>query len=339
MAIVTWYVGLDYHQAKLQVCVMDAKGKVRVNRYCANNWQAVAHVVAAKEGEQVVVAIEACCGAANLADELITHLGWEVQQAHAGYVSRIKQNPDKSDYTDARLLADLVRVGYLPKVWLAPEQIRDLRKLVRFRADVIKKFTASKLRIRALLRESRQYPPLGTRAWTRRWLMWLREVAQVAEHTRWVIEQELAMLEIYKRQKLEVEARMEALAGEDAIVQQLRAQKGIGLVTAVTLRAEIGRFDRFASGKQLSRFCGLTPRNASSGERESTGGIIKAGNTQLRMMIIQAGHRLMNYDARWQALGARLMQQGKPRSVAVVAVANRWMRWLYHQMQPAQLAA
>src|SRR5690606_41393580 len=100
MAIVTWYVGLDYHQAKLQVCVMDAKGRVRVNRYCAKNCQAVAHVVAAKEGEQVVVAIEARCGAADLADELITHLGWEVQQAHAGYVARIKQNADKGLHND-----------------------------------------------------------------------------------------------------------------------------------------------------------------------------------------------------------------------------------------------
>ena len=34
---------------------------------------------------------------------------------------------------------------------------------------------------------------------------------------------------------------------------------GVGLVTAITLRAEVGRFDRFQTGKQLARFCGVTP--------------------------------------------------------------------------------
>ena len=64
-------------------------------------------------------AIEACCGAANLADELIHRCQWSVDLAHAGYVARMKQSPDKTDYSDARLLADLERVGYLPRVWLA----------------------------------------------------------------------------------------------------------------------------------------------------------------------------------------------------------------------------
>ncbi len=45
----------------------------------------------------------------------------------------MKQGPDKTDWGDARLLVDLVRVGYLPKVWLAPENIRELRRLVRYR--------------------------------------------------------------------------------------------------------------------------------------------------------------------------------------------------------------
>ena len=114
---------------------------------------------------------------------------------------------------------------------------------------------------------------------------------------------------------------------------------GIGLITAVTLRAEIGRFDRFQSGKQLARFCGLSPRNASSGQRQADAGLIKAGNPQLRAVIIEAAHRLMRYDRRWVEFRQRLRQRQKPVSVIAAAVANRWMRWLYHQMQPEQLAA
>jgi hypothetical protein len=85
----------------------------------------------------VHAAIEACCGAANLAEKLSTHATWTISLAHPGFTARMKQNPDKTDYGDARLLADLMRVGYLATVWLAPEHIRELRKLVRYRRQMV----------------------------------------------------------------------------------------------------------------------------------------------------------------------------------------------------------
>ena len=112
-----------------------------------------------------------------------------------------------------------------------------------------------------------------------------------------------------------------------------------GPVTAVTIRAEVGRFDRFRSGKQRARFCGLTPRDASSGQRQADAGLIKAGNPQLRTVLIEAAHRLMRNDERWAVLNASMRARGKPGSVVAAAVANRWVRWLYHQMQPEARAA
>ena len=54
-------------------------------------------------------------------------------RGHPGYVARMKRSPDKSDLSDAHLLADLTRVNYLPKVWLVPQAIRVLRRLMRHR--------------------------------------------------------------------------------------------------------------------------------------------------------------------------------------------------------------
>ena len=106
-------------------------------------------------------AIESCSGAADLADELVNDRGWSVDMAHPGYVRRMKQNPDKSDYTDARMLADLVRVGYLPKEWLAPQEVRALRRLVRYRQQLADVRRNVKLRIRALLRGQRVRSSMG----------------------------------------------------------------------------------------------------------------------------------------------------------------------------------
>src|SRR6516165_2655012 len=154
MSKVTIYVGLDYHKDSIQVCIMDGSVKMLANRSCGNDANALA-VLVAFFGDDVRAAIEACTGAAELADEMVTRHGWHVELAHPGYVNRMKQSPDKSDYSDARMLADLVRVGYLPRVWLAPQDVRQLRTLVRYRQQLVNERRTVKLRVTALLRDAR----------------------------------------------------------------------------------------------------------------------------------------------------------------------------------------
>lgn len=334
------FVGLDYHASFVQVCAMESSGRVIVNQRCDNNAAAIAAAVRSRAGAEATVfaAVEACCGAANLADELVARCGWSVDQAHPGYVSRLKQSPDKTDFGDARILADLERVGYLPKVWTAPEEVRELRRVVRYRQQLVEERRATKLRISAALREARLKPPASVNPWTKAWLAWL-ERAGLSEKARWVMSRQLARLETLKKDLQEVEGHLEQLTQDDVLVQRLRTLPGIGLVTAVTIRAEIGRFDRFRTGKQLARFCGLSPRNASSGQKQADAGLIKAGNANLRAVVIEAAQRLVRHEERWNKLYCQLWQRGKPKCVALAAVANRWMRWLFHQVQPARLAA
>jgi len=344
MSIVTVrvvFVGLDYHQASVQVCVLAPDGRVLMNRKCANDWKAVAAAVRQCCGQEVAVlaAIESCCGAADLADELIGQAGWSVHLAHAGYVARMKQSPDKTDYSDARMLADLERVGYLPRVWLAPEEVRELRRLVHYRQTLTKERKNLKLQMGATLREARQKAPANANPWTKAWLAWLDASAQLSPNARPITSRRLRRLTALQEELRQVDKRLERQTREDPLVQKLLTIKGIGLVTATTLRAEIGRFDRFRTGKQLGRFCGLSPRNASSGQRQADAGLIKAGNNELRALLMETALRLMRCDERWTALAARLSRRGKPKGVIIAAVANRWMRWLFHQMQPSCLAA
>src|SRR3954470_17979137 len=79
--------------------------------------------------------------------------------------------------------------------------------------------------------------------------------------------------------------------------------------------------------------------NRSSGQRQADAGLIKAGNPQLRTVLIEAAHRLMRYDERWAVLNASMRARGKPGSGVAAAVADRWVRWLYHQMRPVGQAA
>lgn len=330
------YVGLDYHQRSIQVCVVDQEGRVLVNSRCANEIAAVVEL-AERAGEVREAVIESCSGAAELAEQLSHEAGWAMSLAHPGVVRRMKSNPDKTDHGDARILAELCRAGFIPRVWLAPRAIRELRTLMHRRQACVADRKATKLRILALLRDRRVREPRGIRRWTRAWLAWLIG-CDLSDNDRWVIDSELAELQRRHELVLQTEARLRCVTAGDGLIHRLQQLPGIGPVTAWILRAEIGRFDRFRTGKQLSRFCALTPRNSSSGERVADSGLIRAGNPELKRVLIQAAHRLVRLEQRWTNLAERLRAVGKPYNVAVAAVANRWIRWLFHAMKETQSA-
>jgi transposase len=330
MSKVTVFVGLDYHQDSIQVCVLDDKGNQLANGTRGNDWEQVAEMC--PRGAQVFAAIEACCGSADLAEELIHKAGWSVDLAHPGYVARLKQSPDKTDFSDARLLADLERVGYLPKVWLAPEPIRELRRLVRYRQQLANERRNVKLRVRALLRDHRVQGPAEINPWTKAWLEWLETCEEIGESSRWILQQQLRRFDSLREDIRVVEKRLAAETKDDPVVKKLLDQEGVGLITAVTLRAEIGRFDRFRTGKQLARFCSVTPRNASSGNRQADAGIIRAGSPELRRILMETAQRLKRTET-WEGFTDRLKGRGKAACVITAAIANRWVRALYYEMR------
>ena len=67
-------------------------------------------------------------------------------------------------------------------------------------------------------------------------------------------------------------------------------------------------------------------------EKKTTGGLIKAGDDLLRQVLIEAAHRLIRYNPKWKAMSDLLRATGKKTCVIVAAVANRWIRKLFHQM-------
>jgi transposase len=306
------YVGLDYATAFVQVCVLDPSGRVLANGRCENCWIAIDALVR-RFGRTVRAAIEACNGAANLADQLVHHAGWSLD------------------------LADLVRVGYLPRVWLAPEAVRELRRLVRRRQDLVERRRALKLQVGAWLRDQGVRQPGGTR-WTLRWRAWLKTV-ELPSETRWVVNDACAELTQIERRIAALEKHLAAVTQKDPMVNKLRGLRGLGLITACVIRAEIGDATRFRTGKQLAHYGGLTPRNVSSGLRQANAGLIQAGNRYWRATLMEAAHRLRRFDPRWPEFSQALEARGKKRCVAVAAVAHRWIRGLFHELKLVSRAA
>jgi transposase len=330
-------VGLDVHQYVVQVCVLNRAGKMLSNCRVANHVAAIIAVVR-RHARSANLALECGSGTAALADALIQRTGWDVHLCHPGYVRRMRQNPDKTDLSDAHLLADLVRVGYLPRVWLAPPAIRDLRTAVRYRQQVVDRMRNTKLRIRALLREHR-VPEVPKWLWTRPGLAWLRNLDRLPPLASWVLENHLADLDNDLAGLARTTVRLREVASQDELIAVLLTQPGIGLVTACVLRAEVGHFCRFRTAKQLARFCGLSPCNASSGTRQADAGLVRGCSRLLRDALVEAAHRLTRYDPHWKQYKRQLKERGKPGSLIAAAVANRWTRRLFHDLRAVELTA
>jgi hypothetical protein len=103
MSSVPVFVGIDYHQNSVQVCVLDADGKKLANRSVENNVTIVAGE-AVRFGQPKRVAIEACCEAANLADELITQRELPVELAHVTHKADDRYFVTFLDGTEWRLI-------------------------------------------------------------------------------------------------------------------------------------------------------------------------------------------------------------------------------------------
>ncbi len=333
MSNLSYFVGLDYHQNNIQICVLDHAAGVKVNTSLASDVETVAAVLRGLGADRIKgVALEACCGAAVFGEQLAGRGPWPVTLAHAGYVARLKRSPDKTDYGDARLIADLSRVGYQPRVWLAPPEIRELRQLVGHRPRLVDQRRAVKLQAGALLREQRVKVEASTGRWTGPWKLQLRDNASLSEQARFVMNDHLDELSHLSKRIASVESRLREATADHPLFKRLMKIEGVGEVTAWMLLAWVGRFDRFKNGKQLSRYCGLSPRNVSSGERNADAGLIDAANKPLRSVLIQAGHRLCRTDKRWSQLATRLLRHGKPKNVVVAAIANRWVRSMHHRL-------
>jgi transposase len=125
------------------------------------------------------------------------------------------------------------------------------------------------------------------------------------------------------------------------VVDALQAIRGIALVTAVVLVAEVGDFTRFANPRQLMAYFGLVPGERSSGETTRRGGITKTGNSHARRALVEGAlayrmkPRVGRHKVAWKAqvrLCARYRQlaaRGKTANVVTVAIAREMVGFVW----------
>jgi transposase len=228
----------------------------------------------------------------------------------------------KTDRRDALKLARSYRAGDLTAVWVPDAAHEALRDLVRAREAAKKDQLRARHRLgKFLLRHGRR-PSTPMNAWTQTHLTWVKTVhfehaAQEATLLDYLHEVEHMADRLERLERAIDEAVKTAPERMRAVIEALQALRGIALVSAVTIVAEVGELSRFTKPRQLMGYSGAVASEDSTGTRVRRGAITKTGNAHLRRVVIEAA-----WAYRYRpAVGATLRKRQAAASEEVKAIA------------------
>ena len=363
------FIGLDVHQKTIDVALAEGTrdGEVRfygkINGELSDVDRLIRRLGYKKDGIRIVYEAGPC------GYGLYRHL--QSQGIHCTVVApsltpRRAGDRIKTDRRDAVTLARLHRAGELTGVYVPRPEDEAMRDLTRAREDAKSEERKAKQRLNSfLLRHDRKYS--GREKWTRAHRRWLSD--QSFEHPA----QQIVFQE-YVDTVEECERRVERLVEQireqvehwrmKPVVEAFQSMRGVSLIVASTLVAEVGDMTRFDEPGQLTAYLGLVPSERSSGERRKQGGITKSGNGHARRVLIQ-GAWAYQYPARvsrrlrdrrehlppevckigWKAQVRlcsryhRLKSRGKLSQVAVTAIAREMAAFLWAIAKEVPVAA
>ncbi len=273
-------------------------------------------------------AIEPVCGW-RWAVKLLEEASIDIKVANPRKVRIIADSLDKTDDNDAARLAWIRLVDKLPTSYVAPDDIVDIRRLVRGYMFLVQQRTKLKNRIQAIATDEGLNVTFGNTSTTKGLLLLEEERKNDITYAALITalrDTEAAILPLHKE--------MVKFTKEHTVIRRLATMPSVGPITATTIFAEVGDFHRFHSGKQIASFAGLVPRERSSGGVVRQGHITKTGSNILRYVLVEAATRVRHdSDDALSAYLAEITKDHKDKKPKMLRVAlARMMLVAMHRM-------
>lgn len=319
------YGAIDLHARFSQIRVLDADGRVVRHKRVTTSAETLRRAFSGVGAIRIVV--EAGTESSWVADTLEA-TGYEVIVVDPNFAPMYGtvRRTVKTDDRDVAALAEANRRGwYRPAHRTSPAQ-RQTRQVLRTRRLLVQMRTGTISLLRSVLRQAGYRLPRAssTRVVPRLDALgvpaWLMETLAPLRRTIERLTEEIGT----------VDARLETTAASDPIVHRLQTVPGVGPIVALTFRTFVDDITRFGTASQVSAAIGLVPREDSSAARRHRGHITKAGPSELRSLLVQAGWACWRSrrSGTLRAWVERLASR-RGRRVAVVGLARRLSRILY----------
>ena len=337
-------IGVDRNKSERLSFINTRAGRARLFREVIGRSQQAGSA-------KIIMAYEASSCGFILRDEAVARgIACEVL-APTKMDKSVEQRMQKTDDRDGedvleKLRGHVLAGNRLPTVWIPDAQTREDRELVRTRLEIGEKLTQVKTQIQMLLKRQGVEKPSEIRGnWTHPYRRWLE--ALVADSTwGWGARESLAsllrQLDGIESELKKLDKRIQQMSRAERhkpIVESLMKEKGVGLLTALVYRTEIGSAGRFRRGRHVGKYVGLTPTSHESGQQQDRKGhISRQGSPRLRKVLCQAGWVHVRYDPYARDLHERLVAKNpKKKKIALVAVMRRLAVRLWHRMREAEL--
>ncbi len=236
-----------------------------------------------------------------------------ITPAQSQAFARLKHRTTKNDRADARMLAEFgaFNAADLPLYTLPPAAHLQFRQLLNTIEQVEKMLT----QVRNQKHAYEQLPPP---------------------------QQQDLILQTYQSSLLHLQGQINTLYDKIKELDDhsdpeqaenfklMTSIKGIGKKTANTIVAKLGSLKKFSSPKQLAKFAGIAPTQKQSGSSvRGRTSINRSGNASLRKALYCASWSAMRYNLACKQLYERLRAKGKPKKLALIAVANLLLRQIF----------
>jgi transposase len=286
------FIGLDVHKADISVGIAYAD-RAETGYHGSIENKADCYLKLAKKLNKGVEEALFCYEAGPCGYEIyrqLTRAGYDCVVIAPSLIPRKAGDRVKTDRRDALSLARLLRAGELTPIWVPDKEQEAMRDLTRAREDMKAMERQSRQRLGGfLLRHGKVYT--GRSKWTKTYFLWLEGLRFESAAQQVVFQEYIDIVKDAQQRVATMEEEMrKALTGWTLkpVVEGLMALRGVNLVAAMTIIAELGDITRFESARQLMAHLGLVPSEQSSGQRQRRGAITKTGNRHVRRVLVEA---------------------------------------------------
>lgn len=279
------FCGIDFHKHTSTICYLFPDGKEEIKTILTSGL-----VKELSNRPLMRIAVEATGGSNHLAVE-IKKLEHEIILIDTVKFKAIGLGGKKTDKRDAKALAHILKVDYVPSVFLKSLGARRIKSLIVSRELCVQYRVTATNHIRGILREYGLTMPQGVEEFH----------ANVSEkiaslnfpYLEDALKFQLRRSVELKAKEKEIEQQLTELLAGDENVQILQSVPGVGLMTSAAFIAVIDDIARFKSSKELASYLGLVPRESSSGGKRRMGSITQSGSETLRRYFIHGARSVL----------------------------------------------
>jgi len=315
-----YYIGLDVHKKTISYCVKDAagcvhqEGKIGSTRRELDAWIKTLP-------QPRTMAMEATIFTGWIYDHLLPHAE-KVKVAHPLMLRAIAAAKKKNDRIDAGKIADCLRCDFLPECHMASTEIRNRRRILRYRGLVQRQAVQMKNRVSGLLMETGvSYNKLRLHR-----MGYFAELMATNEEVSENIRTRLSLCREHIDRSIMLDTALLRSLERDPLLadrlRRLRTIPGVGPITALTWALEVGDTSRFRSIKQAISYCGLCSAEKSSADKVMRTPISKQRNKHIQQVLVEAARLAPRYSEELALLYERERQRGNGNR-ATLAVARK----------------